>query len=301
MSNLVQRTIFGAIYVAVVVASILCHPLAFDAMFAVVAILAVRELHVLLGDSRFVRVGGMILAVLLFIFLASLGLVKQTSLYTFPEEDIWLRHIVSVTQALTLFCYPLVSLVWLIGELSFGKQAQPAKHWGDLLIGQMMVALPFALMSLLLTIDKWLLLAMFVIIWTNDTGAYCVGSLTAKRRNGNHKMAPYVSPKKSWEGLFGGAAFAIGAALLLAHFGWFDKISFHNSVSYSYIIAAGFGVIAVIGGTLGDLMESLLKRSVGVKDSGRFLPGHGGVLDRFDSALLATPLLLIFCLFLLSI
>ena len=160
-----------------------------------------------------------------------------------------------------------------------------------------MIALPFATMLIVLAYSKWLLLALFVLLWTNDTGAYCVGSLTAKRPSGNHKMSPHVSPKKSWEGLFGGAAFVLLAAWLLTRCGWFDVIDswqYNLQPHAKFVVALLFGLLATVAGTLGDLMESLLKRSYGIKDSGRFLPGHGGVLDRFDSLLLATPILAIF-------
>ena len=147
-------------------------------------------------------------------------------------------------------------------------------------------------MAAMCAIRPMYLLALFVSIWVNDTGAYCVGSLTAKRPNGNHKMALHISPKKSWEGLFGGIAFAFLAAVILYACGWFDEISANG---LGLVVAFGFAFIASAFGTLGDLMESLFKRSIGVKDSGRFLPGHGGVLDRFDSILLAAPLITSYC------
>lgn len=100
-----------------------------------------------------------------------------------------------------------------------------------------------------------------------------------------------MSPKKSWEGLFGGIAFAIGAAYIMHRFGWFDKIVANNYKDFVIIL---FALLAGGFGTLGDLMESLMKRTIGVKDSGRFLPGHGGVLDRFDSMLLAAPIVALF-------
>ena len=101
-------------------------------------------------------------------------------------------------------------------------------------------------------------------------------------------MAPHVSPKKSWEGLFGGIAFAFLAAIILYQCGWFEEVSANG---LGLLVALGFAFIASVFGTFGDLMESLFKRSIGVKDSGHFLPGHGGVLDRFDSILLAAPLI----------
>ena len=110
-------------------------------------------------------------------------------------------------------------------------------------------------------------------------------------------MFPRVSPKKSWEGLFGGLAFTIGAAFILNRFGWFDTIT---KPGFELLIAGAFAFVVSAFGTLGDLMESLFKRSIGVKDSGKFLPGHGGVLDRFDSILLAAPVTLLFVVILLN-
>ena len=190
--------------------------------------------------------------------------------------------------------YILIIVGTMIDEL-WQKEEQPLRNWGNLLISQAMIAVPLCSMAFLNSLDKWLLLALFVLIWTNDTGAYCVGVLTAKRAEGNHKMFPRVSPKKSWEGLIGGIIFALAGSVLLAYFGWFDRLVAAESTTGRYIIALLFGALVCCFGTLGDLMESLLKRSIGVKDSGKFLPGHGGVLDRFDSVLLAAPVLTIFC------
>lgn len=256
-----------------------------------VSTLAVREWHLLLQDDRHIRWFGMLLNITLFV--TSLVLCAT---FSSPFSGYFSNIEIAVLIVFGLAAL-YVSMVMgaLLSELLLSEQAQPAKHWGNLLSGQAMVAIPFACMIALLSMDKWLLLAVFVLLWMNDTAAYCVGSLTAKRKNGNHKMAPYISPKKSWEGLIGGALFTIATALLLAHCGWLNGVFGECSTTKLNMIAAGFGLVAVIGGTLGDLMESLLKRSVGVKDSGKFLPGHGGVLDRFDSLLLAVPFLLLYC------
>jgi phosphatidate cytidylyltransferase len=126
-----------------------------------------------------------------------------------------------------------------------------------------------------------LLLAIFILLWVNDSGAYIVGSLTAKLPRGNHKMFPRVSPAKSWEGLIGGFIFDLVAGYVFFRIGWTAGMDLMQSLLFALIVG--------IFGTLGDLMESLFKRTLGVKDSGKFMPGHGGVLDRFDSLMLATP------------
>lgn len=289
MSNLIQRTISGAVYVAVVVAAILVHPVAFAALFAVLSTLAVREFHVITSDERYTRVFGMLLNLLLF---AGVGV------WQFCDKLIATNYVYETSLAqIIAFAYVVVLLIALVCELAHYQSAAPVAHWGNLLAGQVMIALPFATMLIVLAYSKWLLLALFVLLWTNDTGAYCVGSLTAKGKNGNHKMSPHVSPKKSWEGLFGGAAFVLLAAWLLVRCGWFDCVDgwqYAVQPQAKYWVALGFGLLATTAGTLGDLMESLLKRSFGIKDSGCFLPGHGGVLDRFDSLLLATPVIALF-------
>lgn len=289
MNNLTQRTLSGAAYVAVVVAAILIHPLAFAAVFAIVSTLAVREFHTITGDPLNTKVFGIVLNLLMF---AGVGA------WCMFDRLIPTNYIFETTVSqLIAFAYAIVLLIALIYELSQYASAQPAVHWGNLLSGQIMVALPFATMLVVLDYSKWLLLALFVLLWTNDTGAYCVGSLTAKGSKGNHKMTPHVSPKKSWEGLFGGALFVLLASVLLTYCGWFDCVDnwqYDTDPFAKYYVASGFGLLAVVSGTLGDLMESLLKRSYGIKDSGRFLPGHGGVLDRFDSLLLATPVMAIY-------
>ena len=120
----------------------------------------------------------------------------------------------------------------------------------------------------------------------NDSGAYIVGSLMAKRKSGNHKMFPRVSPAKSWEGLIGGFIFDLISGYIFYLVGWTSTIGL---TAYPLFDSLLFALAVGVFGTLGDLMESLMKRTIGVKDSGKFMPGHGGVLDRFDSLLLAVP------------
>ena len=278
MSEFWKRTLSGAVYVAAVVGSILWHPLAFGLLFFVVCMWAVSEYHHLMGSSAVARGGSIVCAAMLWF----------AAMWRICAPD-GLRHSWGI-YALIGAMYVLVLAATLIEEL-WSLSEHPVNNWGNVLISQTMIAVPFCALCGLMALDKWLLLALFVLMWVNDSGAYCVGVSTAKRPEGNHKMFPRVSPKKSWEGLFGGMAFTIGAAFVLHRFGWFDSIAAN---SFGEVIIILFALLASGAGTLGDLMESLMKRSIGVKDSGKFLPGHGGVLDRFDSILLAAPILLVY-------
>ena len=162
--------------------------------------------------------------------------------------------------------------------------------WAYTMLGQMYVALPLSMINVLafevmpdemgVSYDMLLPLSIFVFLWTNDSGAYCCGSLLGK-----HKLFPRVSPGKSWEGSIGGGLLVIVVAALI---GWWA-----NNGDNSHLLSIpgwmGLGLVVVVFGTLGDLVESLFKRTLGIKDSGNILPGHGGMLDRFDSSLMAIP------------
>ena len=187
--------------------------------------------------------------------------------------------------------YPLV--IWtgimvlrFVAEL-YMKEEDPLRNLGHSMMSQIYIGLPMGLMvgvAYLWTSN--LLLALFFFIWINDTGAFLVGSTLGK-----HRLFERISPKKSWEGFFGGLFFNIIAAWLFWGVGM-DFFGF-GMVSDSCWFAIGFAVTVTVFGTWGDLVESLLKRTLKIKDSGNIIPGHGGILDRIDSFLLAMPA--IFC------
>ena len=275
MNEFVKRTLSGAVFVTCVVCSILWNEWAFAALFMLFSVIAVDEFHRLVGSPRALRVYAASSTILLWTMVQCMLFIPGDEL----ERRVW-----GVACGIA---YLLLLVTCLLDEI-WNHSERPLQNWGNMFISQFMIAIPLCTLSLLLFLDKWLLLALFVLIWVNDTGAYCVGSLTAKRKGGNHKMTPHISPKKSWEGLFGGIAFTIGAAFILDACGWFASI---DAPTNGWVTVVLFAVLVSAFGTMGDLMESLMKRSVGVKDSGRFLPGHGGALDRFDSILLASPIL----------
>lgn len=182
-------------------------------------------------------------------------------------------------------------LILVVQEL-FIKDDIPYQNISSTLFAVLYITLPFAALNYLsfneliyskisLSTDWSLLLGFFIILWTSDSMAYVVGRLIGK-----NKLFPRVSPGKTWEGFVGGIAFALLAGYLFA-------LVTESSVLHWLVMA----VIISIFGTLGDLSESLLKRSAGVKDSGTLLPGHGGVLDRFDGILFSAPLVLAYLLF----
>lgn len=279
MTELIKRTLSGTVFVACVVGSILYSPYVFGGLFLVVCILAVDEFHRLVKSSGKIRVFSCCGTMALWAMVQCMALTAGNG-----------GQYTALVLAMSMTYLPVV-ICAVLDEI-WNHSGKPLENWGNFFISQVMIAAPLATLSFLYSLDKWLLLALFVLIWVNDTGAYCVGSLTAKLPKGNHKMAPHVSPKKSWEGLVGGYVFTLAGAFLLYHFGWFEKISGAHT---GWLITALFALLVSSFGTMGDLMESLLKRSVGVKDSGVFLPGHGGVLDRFDSILLASPIICVFC------
>ena len=277
MSNFVQRTISSIVYAgSIVLLTIfsggLYGKLIFSVVFCNLMMWAVWEYHTLVQSSQFNKIWSMAVAMLMYIVAA---------LVSFQIGRPILSGIL-LSLAIGMVYVGLIIQLWL-------KREHPVAEWGNMLFSLLMVGLPFMLMLPILEESKWLLLSVFVIIWLNDGGAYCVGMLTSKLPKGNHKMFPRVSPAKSWEGLVGG----IVCALLT---GYVFSVFITDYKVWQWILFAA--VIAVFG-NLGDLMESLLKRSIGVKDSGKFLPGHGGVLDRFDSLLLAVPAAVFVCVFLL--
>ena len=280
MNNFITRTLSAIVYAGLVIGGILVqpicfggHPLLFGILFMIVSTLAVREFHALVGSDIKTMTYAMM----------SNALLYSTLYFLFFGDWIWRGLLVA---------YIAIMLLALISHL-FRPQVQPIQSWGNLCAGQVMIALPFALMNGVLMHSKWLMLAVFILLWVNDSGAYIVGSLMAKRKGGNHKMFPRVSPAKSWEGLIGGFVFDLIAGYVFFRIGWMGDMTLMNSLLFA--LAGG------VFGTLGDLMESLFKRTLGVKDSGKFMPGHGGVLDRFDSLLLAVPVTYFFFVYLPTI
>lgn len=268
MKNVIIRSISGAVYVALVIGAILLGKEAFAALTLLFIMLAVIE------ASRLFQ-GGKPLDLLTMAVDVAGGIAVFIGLaapYIFAPEEID-----SLPQYAGVIPFTLYLLVRLTVEL-FMNRENPLDHLRSSVLAIIYTAFPLSLMYILYnTAGYKVVLAMFIFIWLNDTGAFCVGSLL-----GRHKLFPRVSPKKSWEGVWGGLAFCIIAGAL---FGTVGAEYFGDDYIRWIIIGMTTAVLA----TIGDLVESLFKRTVGVKDSGNIMPGHGGILDRLDSLLFVAP------------
>lgn len=269
MNNFVKRSLSGAVYIGLVIGTVLAGIKYFIPLFALVTAVCIWEfLNAQVKSGSPAKLLGVIGGTLLFI-ISAYGLQGESSL-------LWYLPF--------LFALPL--LVILLGLFQPAESNFQDAAW--LFLSFLYIVVPFVLLT---SIDLWHisgsglspLLGIFILFWTNDTGAYLSG-----RKLGRHALFPAVSPKKTWEGLIGGALLCLGAAYVLSLY----SLSF--SLRHWMIIG---GLIAVFG-TLGDLVESMWKRQLGIKDSGTIMPGHGGLLDRFDGFFIALPAIHIY-LFLL--
>lgn len=266
-NNFIQRAVTGVLFVIVLVGCILYSPLSFGILFTIICALSVHEYAKLVCKSGEISINKTITALGgAYLFLALMSFCTQQPV----GARVFLPY-------LGLLLYMMITELYL-------KKKNPIGNWAYSMLSQLYVALPFALLNVLafqnspetssVVYNPILPLSIFVFIWLSDTGAYCVGSLIGK-----HRLFERISPKKSWEGSIGGGVFSIASSFAFAYF-------FPFMPWWQW---AGLAIIVVIFGTWGDLTESLMKRQLGIKDSGNILPGHGGLLDRFDSALMAIP------------
>ena len=270
MNNFIVRTITAVFFVAAIV----CCFLRAEAMiflFALVTGLTIWEFTGLVNDRENVSVNRMICTVAgVYFFLAMAGYNS------------------GITPAGVFVPY-LITIVYLMVAELYLKQPDPVNDWAYTMMSQLYIALPFSMINVLafrsagsdITYTYLVPLSVFFFLWVNDAGAYICGSLLGK-----HKLFPRISPGKSWEGSIGGGILVMIVAVIL----WHLSEQYHvNDLQLSALEWAGLGLVVVIFGTWGDLVESLFKRTIGIKDSGHILPGHGGMLDRFDSTLMAFP------------
>ena len=270
MKNFIVRTITSVFFVAAIVTSFL-NAQAMTALFSVVTGMTIWEYCGLVNDRPFVSTNRFICTISgVYLFLAMAGFNSGMT----PS---------------TVFIPYLVSIVYLMVAELYMKAKDPINNWAYTMLSQLYIALPFSLLNVLafrsngydIQYSYLAPLAVFVFLWINDAGAYCIGSLL-----GRHKLFPRISPGKSWEGSVGGGLLVMAAAVLVW---WLTEQYGVNDIGLNAWQWAGLGLVVVIFGTWGDLIESLFKRTLGIKDSGNILPGHGGMLDRFDSTLMAVP------------
>lgn len=272
MKNLITRTITGIVYVAIMVLGMM-RPDTIILLFALIGGLTMWEYTGLVNNIEGVTVNRLIstIATVVFIF----GVAG------------WRTGLVNGFAGIVPY---IITIVYLFIAELYLKQPNPINDWAYTMLGQMYVTLPFALIFFLAfqidimngaTFDMLLPLSLFIFLWVNDSGAYCVGSLIGK-----HKLFPRISPGKTWEGSIGGGVLVLVVAGVIGYFANNNPANPHLMSMPQWI---GFGAVVAVFGTWGDLVESLFKRTLGIKDSGDILPGHGGMLDRFDSSLLAIP------------
>lgn len=270
IKNLITRTITGVLFVAIMVTCFL-RPLAMVFVFALITSLTLWEYAGLVNEHKGTSINRFISTVAgTYFFLAVAGVNS------------------GFIGTNAVFVPYLLTIVYLFISELYTKANDPINNWAYTMFGQMYIALPLSMINVLAfrqagneTYFYYLLpLSVFIFLWTNDTGAYCSGSLFGK-----HKLFPRISPAKSWEGSIGGGILVLLVAALI---GYLETQS-DAPINLSIPQWLGLGLVVVVFGTWGDLVESLFKRTIGIKDSGNILPGHGGMLDRFDSSLMAIP------------
>ena len=265
MNNFLKRTLSSVVIFAITVFGVIWDRTFFAALFLFVLLFALREFYNITLGSKFKvqQKLGIITALSAFLLVAG---------HFFYD---WNLNLVLVVL-LPLLLIP-VSCVLLSPYDEF-------EQLGSIYAGLLYIALPISLAPALVmdgeVFDGWLMLSFIMIIWVSDVGAYCLGTAFGQKAT-SKKLAPAISPKKSWVGFWSGLGFSVAAAIALHFLNW---------LPYSIWHCIALGVVISAGGVCGDLFESMWKRRFGVKDSGNIIPGHGGMLDRIDSMLVAIPL-----------
>lgn len=269
MKNVIVRSLSGIVYVAVMVGAVVAGGGWLATLLAALAVIGLYEFIAMTREEKFPR-----LTTLLDVG-AGVMLVLSSCLFFSGSAA------AAKTTALLFVAFYAARLV---GQL-YARQGNPVNALARSLMGQMYISLPLAFIAMIYyaLATPHLVLALLIFIWANDTGAFCVGSLM-----GRHKLFERISPKKTWEGFWGGMLFAIVAAAIMR--GAFPE--YFGLLSYGGMFR--LAILVSIFATLGDLLESMIKRTAGVKDSSHLIPGHGGILDRIDSLLLVAPVAAIY-------
>lgn len=274
MKNFIIRTLTGVVIVAIQVLCTYMSELSLAGLFLLLTALTVNEFLGILAQKGEVKV--------------SRPIVVVGSCYLFFA--FWFNCLTD-GESLIIFAPYLIFLLYSYVKELYARHSNPIVNLGATMLSQMYIVLPLSLINVLAfkmkSFDCFsgdvpfyaIPLAIYIFIWANDTGAYLSGSLLGK-----HKLFPRISPKKSWEGSIGGALLTVLAAVVIARFYVFMNV-------WQWV---GMALVVVVFGTFGDLTESLIKRHLGIKDSGKMLPGHGGILDRLDSMLFAIPAVMVY-------
>lgn len=259
-NNLTQRLITGLLGSAAIIFGVSYSEWIYFGIFLVICFFSLLEFYKLAG------LDGMIP-------LKTLGTMSGVAIFIlsfFISQE-------TISSRYYFLIFPLIAFVYVI-KLYKKTEQKPFTNIAFTFLGIFYVAVPFALLNVATFEEGYynyeIILGSLLILWASDSGAYFAGTLFGK-----HRLFERISPKKSWEGFWGGAALAIVITYILT-------LYFHSLTLVDWMIVS---LIIIIGGTFGDLVESLLKRSIEIKDSGDSLPGHGGFLDRFDGLLISAP------------
>lgn len=281
LKNFIVRTLSGAVMLAVVLGAILASEWSFIALMAVITLGGIWEFY------NFAQKAGYQPMKLLGLFGGMMIFAIAISLFVlFATKDSTKDSLFAIIFGMAIITLLLLVPLMFICEL-YRKSPTPIANIGSTLMGMLYVAFPLSLLILIPALlgngvwNPWIVIFYIFIIWANDVFAYLFGITL-----GRHRLFERISPKKSWEGFFGGllGAMAMGyvASLVLEA----------NAMTW-----IGLALVAAIAGVFGDLVESLFKRSVNLKDSGNFIPGHGGWLDRFDALIFSAPFAFVYVIF----
>lgn len=260
IKKLLTRSLSGIVYVGLIVGCILWGMPAVVVLASVFAILGIVEFAKLCNNNQLPNPAGMMLDI-------AGGIAIACGTYVYP-----------------LLAWVLILVLRCVFEL-YLKNENPIRNLALSIMSQIYIGVPLLCMTIIGALFiPTTLLAIFIFIWLNDTGAFIVGSTF-----GRNKMFERISPKKSWEGFFGGLGFNLIAAAVFCRF-----CSNYFGLESNYWIWLAMAALTTVFATWGDLVESLIKRTVHAKDSGTLIPGHGGILDRIDSLLLVAPALMLF-------
>lgn len=264
MNDLLKRTLTGAVYVASVLVAICFNPIISSIYFGIIGIIALSEFYNVAKNKY--QISNSLLA-----YLTAISLYTTVALYSF-NIDFKIPLLISVVLVIANFIAAL-----------YQKSEEPFTSIAFLICGLIYIILPISTTNFIIQYNSefqpLLLLSVFILAWCNDTFAYLTGVKFGKRR-----LFERHSPKKSWEGFVGGFLFTIIAGIVIS--------KFSNIFAMQHWIVISIIVSSV--GTLGDLVESMFKRQMGVKDSGKILPGHGGILDRFDILFIVLPIVWVY-------